>query len=809
MRIYQNPEETPERRADDLLRDMSLDEKVAQITGIFLVPAVERMAPFLKFGIGQVSTLAFRELKTGREAAELQRKVQNMAMENSPHHIPAIFHMEGICGAFIQGSTSFPSGVNRGASFDPELEKKIGEIVSRQEAAYGITQILAPVLDISRDSRMGRQSEPYGEDPTLAAAMGTAFVRGVQETETDGRHPESAAKHFLGFHASEGGVHGTEARLGHRVLDEIYGKPFQAAITEGGLKGIMPCYCLIDGLPVSASRKILTDLLRGEMGFDGVTVSDYGAVSNVHSVQGIGETLEDAGYRCLKAGMDVELPMGQAYGDGLKKLFEDGRADISYLNQAVWRVLRAKFRMGLFEHPFAMEETERELLLHRETDRQVSEQMAQESIVLLKNDGVLPLAAEKDGTLRAAGKPVRKIALIGPQAVNARYYFGGYTHLSMEEAMHAARNSMAGVRGRQESEAEIRLVPGTQVQDDESEEFDDILKLQKPDCRSLMEELRAELPDVQIDWAAGYYKAGADTSRFAEALDIAKDADLILLTLGGKNGSGSIATMGEGVDSTDINLPACQDAFIKEAASLGKPMIGVHFDGRPISSDTADEYLNALIEAFTPAEFAAQAVVHVLTGAYNPSGRMPLTTARNAGQIPVYYNHSNGSSWHQAASIGFQDYVDLPHTPRYYFGQGLSYTTFAYRDLQIEGEGGPETPVRVSCRIANTGTVKGTEVAQLYLKDPFASMARPVMELQGFARVPLEPGEEREVIFTVYPGQMAFLDEDDNWKIEKGTIQVGIGAASNDLRLTGSFEIREDLKIEGRTRKFWSDVTIQ
>ena len=188
---------------------------------------------------------------------------------------------------------------------------------------------------------------------------------------------------------------------------------------------------------------------------------------------------------------------------------------------------------------------------------------------------------------------------------------------------------------------------------------------------------------------------------------------------------------------------------------------------------------------------------------------MPLTTARNAGQIPVYYNHSNGSSWHQAGSIGFQDYVDLPHTPRYYFGQGLSYTTFAYRDLQIEGEGGPETPVRVSCRIANTGTVKGTEVAQLYLKDPLASMARPVMELQGFARVPLEPGEEREVIFTVYPGQMAFLDEDDNWKIEKGTIQVGIGAASNDLRLTGSFEIREDLKIEGRTRKFWSDVTIQ
>ena len=332
MKNYMDTSLTARERAEILLKEMTLDEKIAQLTGVFSIKGREKeMAAFFKNGIGQISTLGFRTCESMDEAAEWQRKLQTAVMENSRLHIPAVFHMEGLCGAFIQDTTSFPSGVNRGAAFDPELERKIGEIVSRQEAAFGFTQILAPVLDISRDSRMGRQSEPYGEDATLASALGTAYTRGIQETETAGRHAESAAKHFTGFHRGAGGIHGTDVEIGERLLREVYAKPFQAAITEANLRGVMPCYCSINGLPMHASKQYLTGLLRGEMGFDGVTVSDYGGAENTFLYQKTSETKSEAGYRCLKAGLDVELPMPAAFME-MKTLFTNGEADEAYLD---------------------------------------------------------------------------------------------------------------------------------------------------------------------------------------------------------------------------------------------------------------------------------------------------------------------------------------------------------------------------------------------------------------------------------------------------------------------------------------------
>lgn len=801
MERYLDTSLTAKERAEDLLNKLSLDEKMAQVVGVFAVKGREKeMAAFFKNGIGQISTLGFRMCESMEEAADWQRQLQKMIMESSPHHIPAVFHMEGLCGAFIQDSTAFPSGVNRGSTFDPDLERKIGEIVSRQEAAYGITQILAPVLDISRDSRMGRQSEPYGEDPTLAAAMGTAFTRGIQETETAGRHPESVAKHFLGFHNSQGGIHGANVDTGDRLLFEIYGKPFQAAIRDAGLRGVMPCYCSIDGLPIHASKKYLNGLLRKEMGFDGVTVSDYGGAENVYGVQHVTESKAEAGLRCMAAGLDVELPMPSVYGEALKGMFDRGEADAAILDQAVLRVLEAKFRMGLFENPYSLTGEELEKTVHHEGDDAVAMQAAQESLILLKNDGALPLSGKE-----------KTIAVIGPHAANARYYFGGYTHLSMVEAAYAAASSMAGTgAGGDTSGIEMERVPGTNVQVDEAEKFDAILRHLEPDCRNLVEALQAELPEAKILHAAGYPKAGADESGFAEALALARQADVVILTLGGKNGSGSIATMAEGVDGADINLPPCQDAFIREAARLGKPLIGVHFDGRPISSDTADELLNAIIEAWTPAAYGAQAVVKVLTGACNPSGKLPLSVARSAGQIPIYYNHPNGSAWHQGPSIGFADYVDMPHTPRYFFGHGLSYTSFEYTNLVIDKkEVGPNEELTVSAAIKNTGSMAGTEVVQLYLRDVQASMTRPVKELQGFARVSLMPGETKHVCFTVTPSQMAFLDEDMRWKIEKGEIEVQLGASSEDIRLTGSYVVTASAYVEGKDRGFYALATIE
>ncbi len=801
MEAYMNISLSAKKRAELLLKEMTLEEKVAQLAGVFAVKGrEEQMAAFFSNGIGQISTLSFRMCESTEEIAQWQRKLQTAVIASSRLHIPAVFHMEGLCGPLMITTTAFPSGVSRGSGFDPALEEKIGQTVSRQEAAFGITQILAPVLDISRDSRMGRQCEPYGEDPTLAAALGAAFTHGIQDTTTAGRKPESAAKHFFAFHNSSGGIHGAHADAGERLLMEIYGKPFQAAITEAGLRGVMPCYDSLNGLPVHASKHYLTDVLRNQMGFDGVTVSDYGGVSNAHDVQGIGETMGEAGLRCLTAGMDVELPMPVAYSKEMTEMFRSGKADTAILDNAVLRVLEAKFRMGLFEHPFSLDGEELDETVHHAEDDEIAMQSARQSLVLLKNNGALPLSGKE-----------KTIAVIGPHANNPRFYFGGYTHLSMVEAQHAAMNSMAGVgAGGDTAKVQMERVPGSNVQVDETEQFDNVLKLLEPDCRSLLQSIREALPDCKVLYAQGYHKAGDDKRLFAEALDAAKHADIILLTLGGKNGSGSIATMGEGVDGTDINLPACQDAFIREVSRLGKPLIGMHFDGRPISSDAADECLDAILECWNPATFTAQAVTDVLLGRENPSGKLPLSIARNAGQIPVYYNHPNGSMWHQGKSIGFQDYVDCPHTPRYCFGHGLSYTTFEYSNLQLDKHDIlPFEALNLSMRVRNTGKCAGTEIVQLYVKDVYASMTRPVKELQGFVRVPLQPGEVKRVTFVLQPSQLAFLDEDMRWKVEHGAFEVQVGTSSENIRLTDMFTVTEDGYLEGRDRAFYCLGTVE
>lgn len=799
MDKYMDSTLSPEVRAEDLLQKLSWEEKLAQVVGVLDMPEKpELMERFIVHGMGQVSTLNWRTFETLEEAAARQRAFQTRIMECSPHHIPAIFHMEGLCGAYLQGATSFPSGIGRASSFDPALEEQIGRIVGNQERCVGITNTLAPVLDISRDSRMGRQGETYGEDPTLAAAMGSAFTRGIQGHLTDGRRSDSVAKHFLGFHASQGGIHGAHAEISQRTLEEIYAKPFQAAISEANLRGIMPCYCCINGEPTSASKQLLTKLLRQDMGFDGVAVSDYSAVSNVYTTQGMSASLDEAGLRCMRAGMDVELPVPSAFNDALLERFRSGEADPAILDQAVYRVLCAKFRMGLFEHPFALNGEELKEAFSDDTD--VTLQSARESLVLLKNDGILPI-----------GKTAKKISLIGCHADNARHFFGGYTHLSMTEAVHAVANSMAGV-GTSGTTAgkEMLRVPGTDIQSDETEEFDALLRLQKPDCKSLYAMLCQMLPDAQVRYAYGYAIAGDDTSHFQEALDAVKDADLVILTLGGKHGSCSVASMGEGVDSTDINLPYCQDEFIRQAAAFGKPMVGVHFNGRPISSDTADEYLNAIIEAWNPSECGAQAIAEVLTGAISPSGRLPVCVARSAGQLPVYYNHPNGSMWHQGESIGFANYVDMTHKPRYFFGHGLSYTTFSYGDLILDiQEVTPDGSVTATVSITNTGSCDGTEVVQLYATDANASMSRPVLELVGFARVELKRGETKHVSFCVEPSQLAFLDEDMRWRIEAGQIKLYAAASSDDLRSQASFQITNTAYTTARNRKFYSLGQIQ
>ncbi len=794
--LYLDSSATPEERAKDLLSRLNLEEKVAQVVGVFMPRELDdKTLEACKDGIGSVSTLDMRIMDSLEESAMAQKTLQTKIMEQSRFNIPAIFHMEGLCGAFIQDATSFPSGIGRGSSFNPELEEAIGKVVARQERAIGVTHTFAPLLDIARDARMGRMGETYGEDPTLAAIMGSAYTAGIQSEESNSLRSEAVAKHFLGFHNSEGGIHGATSATPTRLLYEVYGKPFQAAIVEAKLKGVMPCYNTIDGEAASVSKRLLTGLLRDEMGFDGLTVADYGAISNAHRFQKMYNSFGEAGYHALEAGMDMELPSRECYNEEMMAMFREGEADIAILDEHVLRVLEGKFRMGLFEQPFTLEGEALTASFYQDQDKEISLQSAEESLILMKNDGVLPV-----------GKSVKKIVVIGPHAKNPRSFFGGYTHLSMAEAVNAVANSIAGIGEKANNETkQVPYIKGTQIQSDETEEFDAIIQNIKPECLSLVEEMKQRLTDIEVVYAYGYPIAGDDDSNHETALKAMEGADVCVLTLGGKHGSCSVASMGEGVDSIDINLPICQDSFIEKAAKLNVPLVGLHFNGRPISSDIADQHLNAIVEAWNPSEMGAKAIVNVLMGDVNPSGKLPVSVGYHAGQMPLYYNHPNGSAWHQGASIGFANYVDMPHTPRYYFGHGLSYTTFEYSKMTVSSKAvKPDGNVTVTMTLKNSGKCQGTEVVQLYVTDPKASMVRPCMELAGFRKVTLNPQEEQEVSFELHPSQLAFLDVDMKWKIEAGSIDLMIGASSADIRLETTIEITDSKFIEGKSRRFWS-----
>jgi len=392
-------------------------------------------------------------------------------------------------------------------------------------------------------------------------------------------------------------------------------------------------------------------------------------------------------------------------------------------------------------------------------------------------------------------------------AASTRSMFGGYTYMSMTERWLGARNTMAGIIEQDIpfGYEEERLL-GTFVQK-EHPMAEKLAKKLKPGSSNLLEQLRKKLPDTEIIYAYGYPYVGDDTSCHEEALQKAEEADLVIVTVGGKYGTGSMASTGEGIDSTNVNLPPCQEIFLEKLAALHKPFIAVHFDGRPISSDNADRYANGILEAWSPAEKGAEAIVNALLGEYNPGGKLPVSVAYNAGQEPIYYNHANGSSYHQGCIGAFTSYINTPFEPRYSFGYGLSYTSFDYLAMILDKkEVDPTDSVTVTVQVQNTGNVAGDEVVQLYVKDVYASMTRPAMELAGFKRIHLVPGEKKNVSFTVLMSQLAFLDQEKRWKVEKGEINVMIGSSSSDIKWKESFWIRSDSYIDERNRGFFAEV---
>lgn len=787
-----------QERVEDLMSRMTFEQKIDQITCLVTItPDIPDFRDYVPDGIGNVG--AFTSAENVELIAEYVRRLQKFLTEETPLGIPALIHCEACAGGQFTEADVFPSAIAQASTFDTALIKEMADIIREQMYAVGFRQALSPVFDISRDPRWGRVTETYGEDATLTAAMGAAFVSGLQ-SENLQNGVAATAKHFVGHGITEGGLNMGRNMVSERDLREIHCKPFQAAITECHLPSVMESYCSINGEPVVGSKKILTGILRDCMGFDGFTVSDYVAVDRMIDPFCVAENYTEAGVRAIKAGLDVEYPRPKGFTYALKEEVEKENLPMTVIDEAVRRVLKVKFELGLFENPYP--DMERlKASLHQQKTGALNEKIAKESLILLKNEkNTLPLGRKKG----------LKIAVVGPHADSVRSYFGTFSYPAVID--------MTTTR---EEDGQVFEEPGLIIYDIEqaytgqirdcSPRIEKKIRQQFPDTQSLYQALKEYLPEAEVICSRGINCAGTELGGMEEACRCAAEADVVLLTLGGKNGWGVSSTVGEGVDSTNIDLPGQQEEFARRIYALHKKTVVLHFDGRPLSNEYVASHFDAILEVWQPGEYGGQALCKVLFGEYNPAGRLPVTAARNAGQLPVYYSLPRGSGYVGAGHMGMirnpNGYINDTAYPLYYFGYGLSYTEFAYSNLDIitpAVKGNENVVIRAD--IENAGDYDGDEVVQLYIRDKAASMVRPDRELAGFCRIFLKKGEKKTVEFTMKASQMAFLNEEMEWVIEKGEMQVLIGASSQDIRLEGSYEIMETQAVDERTRGFYAQA---
>jgi beta-glucosidase len=778
---YRDPTRSIEARVDDLLARMTLDEKIAQLGGVWITDLLEdgrfsagRAERRLRHGIGHVTRIAATTGFGPEESAATANAVQAHLQAHTRLGIPAVVHEEACAGYMARDATCFPQAIGQASTWDPDLIEAMARVIATQMRAVGAHHALAPVLDLTRDPRWGRVEETYGEDPYLVARMGVAYVRGIQGTDLAGG-VVATAKHFLGYGMSEGGLNWAPARLMPRELLEVFAAPFEAAIHEAGVASAMNAYHELDGVPCGASRELMVDLLRDRLGFVGTVVSDYNAIATLHSYHRVAADKAEAAALGLRAGIDVELPAHDCYGEPLRLGLERGDVDPSWIDAAARRVLEQKFRLGLFER--AQVDAARAALPFNTPDqRALSRRIAQRSLVLLKNDGpLLPLRGD-----------LASIALIGPGAADVRLQQGDYHYPAHAEVMFEPQGDLPA--------------PTPMLATDVAGLAD-----QYPPMISLLAGLEARVgPRTRVHHARGCDVAGDDTDGFEEAVAAARRSEVAIMVVGDRSGLTNDATCGEARDRADIRLPGVQEALVEAVAATGTPVVLVLLGGRPLALATLVDRVGAIVAAWLPGAEGGAAIAATLFGDENPGGKLPISFPRSAAQIPVYYAHkASGGRSHWKG-----DYVDMPTTPLFAFGHGLSYTEFAYADLRIEpAEAPPEGRVTVSLELRNAGDRAGDEVVQLYLRDPVATVTRPVKELKGFVRVTLQPGETRRVAFDVPVALMGFYDRDMAFVVEPGAIEVTIGASSADVRLAGSFTVVGATTPIAR-KVFASDVTL-
>lgn len=755
--LYKQAAVPIEYRVKDLLGRMTIEEKVGQLccplgwemytkTGKNEVTVSELYkkkmaeAPVGSFwAVLRADPWTQKTLETGLSpelSAKALNALQKYAVEETRLGIPVLFAEECPHGHMAIGTTVFPTALSAASTWNEGLMLKMGEAIALEARLQGANIGYGPVLDVAREPRWSRMEETFGEDPVLTTIMGVAMMKGMQgKVQNDGKHLYATLKHFAAYGVPESGHNGSRANCGMRQLLSEYLPPFRKAVKEGA-GTLMTSYNAIDGVLCTANKELLTDVLRNQWGFKGFVYSDLISIEGIVGMRAAKDNKE-AAVKALKAGLDMDLG-GNAFGKNLKKAYEEGLITMADLDRAVGNVLRLKFQMGLFENPYVSPELAKKLV-HSKEHKELARQVAREGVVLLKNEGVLPLS-----------KHIGHLAVIGPNADEMYNQLGDYTAPQVREEVATV---LDGIRAAVSESTRVTYVKGCAVRDTTATDIPAaVAAAQKADAVVLVVG-----GSSARDFKTKYISTGAAT--VSEDAKTLPDMDC-----------------GEGFDRSSLRLLGDQEKLISAVASTGKPLVVVYIQGRTMNMNLAAEKAQALLTAWYPGEQGGMGIADILFGDYSPAGRLPVSVPRSEGQLPVFY--SQGTQ---------RDYVESKGTPLYAFGYGLSYTRFTYSGLELQKGTEMETLQTVACTVTNTGNRDGEEVVQLYIGDKVASVSQPPLLLKAFQRIFLKKGESRQVIFHLKKDDLAIYDSEMNYVVEPGEFKVMVGAASNDIRLEGEF----------------------
>jgi beta-glucosidase len=755
--VYEDQKADINSRVEDLLSQMTLEEKTCQTATLYgygrvlqdELPTPEWKKKIWKDGIanidehlngwGEKGSKSVYSTDT-RKHVWAMNEVQRFFIEQTRLGIPADFTNEGIRGLAAYTATSFPAQPGQGSAWDRELVREIGRITGEEARSLGYTNVYAPILDVGRDQRWGRMEEVYGEDPYLASRLGVEMVKGMQENY----RVAATGKHFAVYSNNKGAREGqarTDPQTSPREVENIFLPSFKAAIKEGGLLGVMSSYNDYNGIPITGSHYWLTERLRNDFGFRGYVVSDSAAVEYLYNKHAVAADMKDAVREAIEAGLNVKTNFTPPddYILPLRELVKEGKVSMKTLDDRVRDVLRVKFTVGIFDHPYVTDADATEGLVNSAEHQQVALRAARESLVLLKNEkNVLPLS-----------KGIKSVAVIGPNAAddsNTRHRYGpnGVRGVTVLE----------GIKNKLGDRVKVNYAKGC-----------DIINANWPETEVLPEPLTKE-----------------EQGGINEAVEAARNSDAAVVVLGDSSSRAESQTVGESASRTSLDLPGRQLELVQAVYAAGKPTVVVLINGRPLSINWVNKYVPAVLEAWFPGAQGGTGIADVLFGDYNPGGKLAVTFPKTAGQIPYNFPTKPNAQWEgEKTRVG---------GALYYFGHGLSYTTFAYSNLRISpSKQTPRGNVTVSFDVKNTGAREGDEVAQLYTRDLVSSVTTYEKNLRGFERVHLKPGETRTLTFTLTPDDLALWDRDMHFVVEPGAFRVMIGASSEDIRLTGEFSI--------------------